>query len=193
MEQSVEKYYTFADCLLWGEDIRAEIIYGDLYMMSPPLRIHQYISGELFKQIAVFLDDKPCQVYHAPFGVRLFEKNGDTPDDIDTIVEPDITVVCDSKKLDKYGCKGAPDMVIEILSPSTARHDRWTKLKLYQRAKIREYWIVDPQNSTVEVYLPDKDGRLIVSAVYTPKDIAKVTVLSDCEIDLTKVFPKETD
>lgn len=193
MEHPIEKYYTYEDILSWGEDVRAEIIYGDLYMMAPPLRIHQEVSGELFGQIRDFLKDKPCKVYSAPFGVRPFEKDGDTPDDVDTVVEPDITVVCDHSKLDKYGCKGAPDMVIEILSPSNAKHDRFVKLNLYQRAKVREYWIVDPQNNTVEVCLLDNDGRMSVTAVYSREDTAKATVLPGCEIDLSKVFPEEED
>lgn len=193
MEQPIEKYYTYADIFSWGEDVRAQIICGDLYMMAPPLRIHQEVSGELFGQIRDFLKDKPCKVYSAPFGVRPFEKDGDTPDDVDTVVEPDITVVCDHSKLDKYGCKGAPDFIIEILSPSTARLDNFVKLNLYQRAKVREYWVVDPLNATVNVYLPDETERLVVSEVYTRKDVAKVTVLPGCEIDLSKVFPKEED
>ena len=190
MEQLVEKYYTYADILSWDEDVRAEIIDGELYMMAPPSRIHQEISGALFAQIYNFLSDKPCKVYHAPFGVRPLEQDGDTPNKVDTLVEPDIAVVCDQSKLDDRGCKGAPDLIIEILSPSTARHDRFVKLNLYNRAKVREYWIVDPFNYTVEVLLPDESGRLMVSAVYSREHKAIVNVLPGCEIDLTAVFPE---
>ena len=193
MEQPIEKYYTFADILSWSEDIRAEIIDGELYMMSPPLRIHQYVQTQLFLQIGKFLEDKTCAVYVAPFSVRPLEKDGDRPKDVDTLVEPDITVVCDHSKLDKYGCKGAPDLVVEILSPSTARRDRFVKLNLYNRAKVREYWIVDPFNYTLEVLLPDENGRLAVSAVYTREDTAPITVLPGCMIDLTKVLPENED
>lgn len=160
-------------------------------MMAPPMRIHQDVSNALETQIQDFLKDKPCKMYHAPFGVRLFEQDGDSPEEVDTVVEPDILVVCDLSKLDKYGCKGAPDFIIEILSPSTARHDRFVKLNLYQRAKVREYWIVDPLNNTVDVCLPDENGRLVVSAIYTRNDIAKVNILPGCTIDLSKVFPEE--
>ena len=193
MEQPVEKYYTYADILLWDEDVRAEIINGELYMMSPPLRIHQYAQLQLLLQIGKFLEDKTCEVYAAPFGVRLFEQEDDTPDKVDTLVEPDIVVVCDQNKLDKYGCKGAPDLVIEILSPSNERHDRLVKFNLYQRAKVREYWIVDPSHGTVEVLLPDENGKLTISEVYSRKDTAPVTVLPGCMIDLTKVFPESED
>lgn len=192
MEIPAEReYYTFADCLAWDESERIEIIDGYAYMMAPPMRIHQEILGELYVQIRDFLKDKPCKVYPAPFGVRLFEQDGDTPEDVDTLVEPDITVVCDSKKLDDYGCKGAPDFIIEILSPSTARHDRFVKLNLYQRAKVHEYWIVSPQDKTVEVYLLDKNGYLIPTEFYASKDTAKITVLNECEIDLEKVFSED--
>ncbi len=189
MELPIEKYYTYADVLEWDESIRAEIINGTLYMMAPPLRIHQEISNALEEQIRDFLKDKPCKMYHAPFGVRLFEEDDDDPKDVDTLVEPDITVVCDQSKLDDYGCKGAPDFIIEILSPSTARHDRFVKLNLYQRAKVREYWIVDPHNQTVEVCLLNADGKFTVTEIYTPKDTPKVTVLPGCEINLSAVFP----
>ena len=180
-------HYTFADCLTWGENERIEIINGEAVMMAPPTRIHQKISGELFRQLANFLEGKKCEVYAAPFAVRLFEKDGDTPEDVDTMVEPDISVVCDHDKLDKHGCKGAPDLVVEILSPSTQRHDRLVKLDLYQRAGVREYWIVDPDSSTVQVFLL-KDGYLRPHEVYSAKDIAKVNVLDGCFLELSKVF-----
>ena len=147
-----EMRYTFADYLAWDEDDHIELIYGYPYMMSPPLRIHQKVSGALFRQLANYLDGKKCEVYSAPFGVRLFEEEGDRPEDVNTVVEPDLVVVCDPGKLDDYGCKGAPDLVIEILSPSTRRHDRIVKLDLYQRAGVREYWIVDPAKELIMAY-----------------------------------------
>lgn len=190
MEQPAEKeYYTFADSLTWSESDRIEIIYGEAYMMSTPMRIHQEVSRQIFLQIAGYLEDKTCEVFYAPFGVRLFEKDGDTPDDVDTVVEPDITVVCDQSKLDDYGCKGAPDLIIEILSPSTRRHDRITKFNLYQCAGVREYWLADPQTRTVEVYVLDENRYLKPKEVYSDKDIIKVMVLGECTVDLSKVFP----
>ena len=125
-------------------------------MMAPPTRIHQEILMELSRQLANFLEGKKCKVYPAPFAVRLFEKSGDTPEDVDTMVEPDISVVCDHGKLDSHGCKGAPDLVVEVLSPSTQRHDRLVKLDLYQRAGVREYWIISPEERTAQVFLLQK-------------------------------------
>ena len=105
------------------------------------------------------------------------------------MVEPDISIVCDRGKLDKHGCKGAPDMVVEILSPSTQRHDRLVKLGLYQRAGVQEYWIVDPDSSTVQVFL-QRDGSLQLHEVYDQGGVAKVNVLDGCFIELSKVFPE---
>ena len=157
--------------------------------MAPPTRIHQEILMELSRQLANFLEGKKCKVYPAPFAVRLFEKDGDSPENVDTMVEPDISVVCDHDKLDKYGCKGAPDLVVEVLSPSTQRHDRLVKLDLYQRASVREYWIVSPDEKTVQVFLLD-GGLMQPHEVYGKEDIAKVNVLDGCFIELSKVFPE---
>lgn len=180
--------YTFADYLTWDEKERIEIINGEAFMMATPSRIHQKISGELFRQLANYLEGKKCEVYPAPFGVRLFAQGADQPEDIDTVVEPDITVVCDKSKLDQYGCKGAPDLVIEILSPSSLRHDRLVKLNLYQKAKVREYWIVDPENRSVMVFLPDSNGSFRLCEDYGRDSVAKVGVLDGCFIELNKVF-----
>lgn len=156
-------------------------------MMAPPSRVHQEIVTELTRQIANYLEGKKCKVYPAPFAVRLFEKAEDRPEDVDTMVEPDISIVCDADKLDEIGCKGAPDMVIEVLSPSTQRHDRLTKYNLYQRAGVREYWIVDPESKTVQVCVLE-GGSYRVLEVYTAQDVAKVNALEGCFVELSKVF-----
>ena len=181
--------YTFADVLAWDENERAEIIDGEAVMMAPPTTAHQLISGEIFRQLANYLEGKKCRVIPAPFAVRLFEKDGDSPDDVDTMVEPDISVICDRGKLDGKGCKGAPDMVVEILSPTTRRHDRLVKPGLYQRAGVREYWIVDPENRAVQVFTLT-DGLLLPHEDYGREDVAKVNVLDGCFIELSKVFPE---
>ena len=189
MAQPAEKArYTFADALTWNENERIEIINGEALMMAPPSRVHQEISGEIFRQLANYLEGKKCRVYAAPFAVRLFERDVEAPEDVDTMVEPDLSVVCDSDKLDKYGCKGAPDVVIEILSPSTQRHDRLVKLGLYQRAGVREYWIVNPEDQTVQVMLLDGGGILQLHEVYDRTGVAKINSLEGCFIELNKVF-----
>ena len=182
--------YTFADVLAWDEDERAEIIDGEVVMMAlAPARVHQSISMELSAQLHAYLKGKKCEVYAAPFAVRLFEEDGDRPEDVDTVVEPDITVVCDPSKLDERGCKGAPDMVVEILSPSTQRHDRFIKFSLYQRAGVREYWIVDPDSRTAQSFVLE-DGHYAVKEFGTAGEKMKVNVLDDCVIDLSEVFPE---
>lgn len=183
-----KEYYTFSDVLTWTGHDRIEIINGEAVMMAPPTVQHQRISREIFRQLANYLEGKKCEVFSAPFGVRLFEKEGDSPDEVDTMVEPDISVICDKNKLDKYGCKGAPDLVIEILSPSTLRHDRLVKLGLYQQAGVQEYWIVDPKNKTIQVFLQDKSGSFKIQEDYGQNDVAKVNVLEGCFVELCKVF-----
>lgn len=183
-----EKSYTFADLLEWDDDTRYELIEGTPVMLATPLRLHQEIVGELFAQLYTYLRGKPCKVYLSPFAVRPFEQDTDLPSHVDTMVEPDITVVCDANKLDKYGCKGAPDLVIEILSPSSQKHDKLTKLYLYQRAGVAEYWIVDPDKHLVLVHTLD-EGKYPSPEVYTARDLVPVGVLEGCSVDLTAVFP----
>ena len=188
MPSPMEKRYTLADALTWDEQERIELIYGDAVMMSPPpVRIHQKASTELLAQLHAYLKGKKCEVYHAPFAVRPFEQDGDDPEDVDTMVEPDITVVCDPSKLDDIGCKGAPDLVMEILSPSTQRHDKLTKFNLYQRAGVREYWIVDPANKSVQVFVLEA-GHYAAKDFGVAGDHLKVNILEDCTIDLAQVF-----
>jgi Uma2 family endonuclease len=186
--------YTYADYLEWGEDLRAEIIGGQVYMMSTPLTVHQRISGELFFLLKSFLRGKPCEVFAAPFGVRLFPQ-ADLGDD--TVVEPDIVVVCDPSKLDERGCNGPPDLIIEILSPSTAQRDRLIKFNRYLEAGVREYWIVDPDTRSVQVHILDH-GRFTTSAygivaaedkdaVYI-SDKAPAAVLPGLAVDLKTIF-----
>jgi len=177
-----EKRYTYADYCAWDDSERWEIIDGIPYAMSPaPLVTHQTVIGNLYYQFADFLKGKPCKVYLSPFDVRL---NADTDDD--TVVQPDLLVVCDKSKIDKRGCNGAPDLVVEILSPSSARHDKVLKLNTYLRAGVLEYWIVDPDTKTVSAHLL-KDGEYIIRA-YADTDTAPVHVLEGCTISLADVF-----
>ena len=182
-----ENRCTLADVLAWEGQERMELISGSPVMMAPPSRVHQKISIALARQLSNYLDGKRCEVYAAPFAVRLFEENRDRPMDADTMVAPDITVVCDPAKLDDIGCRGAPDLVMESLSPSTQRHDRLTKFNLYQQAGVREYWIVDPVSRSVQVFLLE-DGRYSAKDFGTAWETVRVNVLEDCVIDLTQVF-----
>ncbi|MDR1428871.1 MAG: Uma2 family endonuclease [Spirochaetaceae bacterium] len=173
--------YTYRDYLVWKTDERYEIIDGEAYMMAAPSRMHQEISMALSAMLYTYLEGKPCRVYAAPFSVRLFpaEDNSD-----DTVVEPDITVVCDASRLDDRGCKGAPDFIIEISSPSTARHDHIVKFNKYREAGVREYWIVNPEEKVVSAYRL-KNGEY---TAVNYDDTAPVQVLPGCAIDLKSVF-----
>jgi Uma2 family endonuclease len=181
-------YYTYADVLEWDEDVRAEIIDGEIYMMAPPLTIHQGILMELAGQLRDFLKGKPCKVYPAPFGVRLFPRE-DKSDD--TFVEPDIVVVCDRSKIDKRGCNGAPDLIIEILSPSNSRNDKLLKFHKYLEAGVREYWIVDPEEKMAQTHILDS-GHYITN-IYDEKSAVPVSVLPGCVIELAAVFESDID
>ncbi|MEA1910783.1 MAG: Uma2 family endonuclease [Spirochaetota bacterium] len=182
--------FTYADYLKWPEQERWELIYGEAWDMSPaPTRKHQHISKKLLFQTENYLQDRDCLVYYAPFDVRLPEGEGDRDKEIDTVVQPDLLVVCDKSKLDDAGCKGAPDWIIEILSPSTAVKDLNNKYELYQAKGVREYWIVDPSNYYLTVYLLDISGKYFRSGVYSPDSRVVSTVLPELIIDLSLVFP----
>jgi len=177
-----DERYTYYDYYNWDDDKRWELIEGAPHLMAPaPGASHQRISGNIFKRIGVYLEGKTCQVYYAPFDVRLNAETGD-----DTVLQPDIVVVCDSKKITERGCYGAPDMVVEILSPSSVKHDRLVKFKLYQQAGVREYWIVDPESRTVQIHLLE-NGKFDFK-IYGEEDTVNVHVLDDCRISLNQVF-----
>jgi Uma2 family endonuclease len=179
-----EELYTYADILEMDEHIRAEIIDGELFIAAPPATGHQIISRELLGQLWQFLKGKPCQVFSAPFGVRLFPRE-DLRDD--TFLEPDIVVVCDPAKITKAGCEGAPDLVVEILSPSNTRHEMLLKFKKYLAAGVREYWIVDGDEKTVEIHIFEQ-GRCITS-VAEGSDEVPVAALPGCTITLGEIWP----
>ena len=145
-------YHTYADYCSWPDDVRYELIDGVAYAMGPaPVRRHQGILLELARQVANILEGSPCRPYIAPFDVRLPKKD-EIDDDVDTVVQPDLVVICDRAKLDEKGCRGAPDWVVEVLSPSTAGHDQILKRALYQRVGVREYWLVHPVDRIVIIY-----------------------------------------
>lgn len=161
-------------------DVRAELIHGQFYNMAAPSRIHQEILAFIFKKISYFIDasNGSCRVYPVPFAVKLFQ-------DSTTIVEPDISVICDPNKLTDKGCSGAPDWIIEIVSPSDPGHDFIYKLNLYANAGVREYWIVNPLNNTLFVYhLENNDFKV---SAYTFQDKVKVNIYDDFWIDFKEL------
>jgi Uma2 family endonuclease len=179
-----ENYYTYADYRQWdlADGERFELVEGAVYAMSSPNDTHQAISGELFRQIANFLQGKPCKVRSAPYDVRLFYREDEHDD---TVVQPDISVICDEKKIGPEGCRGAPDLVIEVLSPSNTSEEFVRKLNLYLRAGVREYWIVSPKTKIVQVNLLENNAYR--SVIY--KDGAlPAAVLEGFSVTLNDVF-----
>jgi len=176
-----EEKYTYADYLTWDDDIRYELIDGIPYMMSAPNTAHQRISRRLIIEIGTYLKGKKCEVFAAPYDIRL---NWDTKDD--TVVQPDLVVYCDVDKIDKKGGKGAPDLVIEILSPSSRKMDRAIKRSLYEKSKVREYWIIDPENNEVDVFTLVND--MYKMTVYNEDVDIPVGIFEDFNISLSDVF-----
>jgi len=184
-----ERRYTYADYLTYPEDENWEIIDGVPYMQAAPSPIHQEILMELSKQIAVYLTGKACKIYPAPFCVRLTQAGYEENEkDVKNIVEPDISIICDKSKIDDKGCNGAPDMIIEIISPSSIKKDRFIKFNLYEKTGVKEYWIVEPDQKLVSVFLLEKNGRFSRPEMYTEEDSIKVSIFPDLIIDLSAVF-----
>lgn len=153
MRQRDLHHHTYADYLIWSADSGNEIIDGVAYVREPPSpsRLHQEFVLELGRQVTNSLVSKSVRAYIAPFDVRL-PKDGGADDQIDTVVQPDVLIVCDLRKLDDRGMRGAPDWIAEVLSPSTARYDRTTKLRAYERAGVPEVWLIDPIERTVTIH-----------------------------------------
>jgi len=182
----LNKSYTYADYLTWQFDEMVELIKGKIYRMSPaPSNRHQDISSILHGELYSSLRKKPCQLRHAPFDVRFTRFVNDLQ--ITTVVQPDICVVCDPSKMDERGCLGAPDFIIEILSPNTSHKDTHEKFYLYEESGVNEYWIVDPANFVLDVFVLEK-GKYSFKGKFTKGDKVKLSSLPGLEMDLTDVF-----
>jgi len=177
--------FTYADYKAWelkpGE--RFELINGVAYAMSAPNVSHQRLQMRLSGEFYAFLKGKKCEVFAAPFDVRLFYEEDDSDD---TVVQPDVIVVCDPKKLGEEGCRGAPDLVVEILSPSNMAMEMERKLLLYREAGVQEYWIVDPKDKHISIYTL-KSGEYTLQT-YRIQDIARPSVVPGLEIPLSTIF-----
>ena len=181
MALAQNRIFTIEDIYNLPEGERAELIDGQIYMMAPPSRRHQEMIGSLYRKIADYIDMKrgACKVYLAPFAVFLNNNNVN-------YVEPDISIICDKNKLDDKGCNGAPDWIIEIVSPSSKRMDYYIKLFKYRTAGVREYWIVDPIREMILVYDFENDDY----EQYSFSEIVKVRIYDDFEINFTTISKK---
>ena len=186
----LNKRYTYADYLTWLDDKTRELINGFIKMMSAPRLIHARVSSNISGHLWTILrkNKGKCEVFSAPFDVR-FPKNGETAfDKIDTVVQPDICVVCDLSKLDERGCCGAPDMIVEILSPSTTKKDTFDKFVLYEESGVKEYWIVHPESKAITVFLLQENGKYNDGVTYEWEAKIPVHIFDDYPIDLLDIF-----
>ncbi len=180
------KSYTYADYYSWRFEERVELIKGRVFHLPTPFRIHQATSGYIFIAIYNYLEDKEWELYSAPFDVR-FPTDSKDDKDIITVLQPDICVVCDLSKLDDRGCVGAPDIVIEILSPGNNAKELKNKYEVYEESGVKEYWVVSPQNNTFIVYTLI-DGRYDASRLMVAGDVITSAILPGFSLDLAALF-----
>ena len=179
--------FTYADYCRWPDDERWELIEGEAYAMAAPGLAHQTTVGELFRQIANHLVGKPCRPFVAPFDVRL-PRGNEADDDVTTVVQPDISVICDPAKLDERGCRGAPDWVIEVLSPSTAAKDQIQKLAAYEHAGVAEVWLVHPTDHVVIVYTLNAAGGYGKPAIHETRETLTPGLFPELLIEWGLIF-----
>jgi Uma2 family endonuclease len=184
------QHHTYADYLTWSRTYGDELIDGTAYVREPPAPTwsHQMIVGEVYRQIGNALEDKPFRVCLAPSDIRL-PKSNEEDDEVDTVVQPDIFIVSDLRNVDARGLRGAPDWLAEVLSPSTARHDRITKLPAYERAGVREVWLINPIDRTVSIYRLEA-GHYRSATVLALKGLTQLTAVPDVSIDWDRVLAK---
>lgn len=177
------RHYTFGDYLSWPDTKSGELVNGVAYIREPPAptHSHQEIVVELCRQIATALQGKTRRIYVAPFDVRL-PKSNETDDEVDTVVQPDLLIVSDRQKVDGRGMRGAPDWIAEVLSPSTSSHDRVVKLPVYERAGVREVWLIHPIDRTVAIYRLE-EGRYGRATVLEFKGKTQLTAVPGVIID----------
>lgn len=180
--------YTYDDYLLWPADERWELIHGVAYAMSPaPSPLHQRTVKRLVRQLDDYFEDRPCEAYIAPFDVRLPEKAGQD-DPVHTVVQPDISVICDKTKIDEKGCLGAPDFIIEVLSPGTAAYDQIEKADLYAEYGVREYWTVHPTDRLLTIRTLRSSGGFSPPQLVAARGVVSVTLFPGLQLDLDRIF-----
>ncbi len=179
------KSYTYADYLTWQFQERVELIMGKIFKMFPaPTSRHQYVTMAISSGIYQFLKGKPCKVFPAPFDVTLPDATGVR----DTVLQPDITVVCDPSKITEQGCHGTPDLVVEVISRSSVKKDLHEKYSVYEKAGVKEYWIVNPHDRSLIIFILDDKGFYQPSKPLTQGDKAHCIVLPGFELDLDELF-----
>jgi Uma2 family endonuclease len=182
--------YTYADYLKWKFEERLELFRGKIYKLSAPATKHQEILTNLVVSIANFLKSKKCKIFPALFDVRLPVQNRKRDDEINTVVQPDICVICDETKLDERGCCGAPDLVVEILSPGNSKKEVRLKYELYEEAAVKEYWIIQPAEEIFSVLILNEQGKYDGARLYTSGDIIESRTIPGLTITVQDIFRK---
>ncbi|MBK9338696.1 MAG: Uma2 family endonuclease [Lewinellaceae bacterium] len=180
--------YTYADYLLWQFEERVELLRGKIRRMVAPNRRHQGISGKIQYALTTALLHSSCKMYNAPFDVRLTRFSKTKNKDVTTVVQPDLCVICDPSKLDDRGCNGAPDLIVEILSPGNSRTEMKDKFELYQEAGVLEYWVVSPIENTIQIWKLNEQGIYIGLQPKVEGDIATTPIIPNLQVDVTEVF-----
>ncbi|MFC0772894.1 Uma2 family endonuclease [Terrimonas alba] len=180
--------YTYADYLQWKFEERLELFRGKIFKLSVPNIRHQAISRNLFVPIATYLKDKKCQTFSAPFDVRLPVKNRKKDTEVTTVVQPDICIVCDETKIDTRGCCGAPDLVVEILSPGNSHKEVNLKYELYEEAGVKEYWIIYPEEESLTVFVLNENNRYDGAKLYAGKELIYSKAIPGLIIETKEIF-----
>jgi len=183
--------YTYADYLTWRFEQSVELIKGKIFNMSPaPSRKHQYISTQLQGLLFIHLRNSFCGLYSAPFDVRLLDKKKSSRlnQDIYTVVQPDICVICDKTKLDEQGCIDAPDLIIEILSPGNSKKEMKTKYALYEESGVKEYWIVFPSEHVLQQFILNDLDKYELKSSFAEDEVFNAHIFPELSIDLAEVF-----
>lgn len=187
-EPDASASYTYADYLQWKYEERLELFRGRIFKLSAPNTKHQVIAANLLVIARNFLAKQKCKVFIAPFDIRLPVKNRKKDNEVNTVVQPDICIVCDDSKIDTRGCCGAPDLVVEILSPGNSHKEVKLKFELYEEAGVKEYWIVYPEEESVAVFLLDENGRYNGAALYAGKDKIHSEAIPGLIVDTKEIF-----
>jgi len=183
--------YSYADYLTWRLKEAVELIKGKIMLMSPAPNVnHQRIERNLIIDIGTHLKNQRCQVFPAPFDVRLYDRKKSIlkNQDIYTVVQPDLCVVCNPELLDQQGCNGAPDWIIEILSKGNSKREMQIKYQLYQESGVQEYWLVYPEQEAIHQFVLDDSGRYQLTNMYAEDDKAVPSLFPDLAIDLAELF-----
>ncbi len=187
----LNKTYSYADYLTWQFEQYVELIKGKIWKMSPaPRTSHQRISWNFTGLFFNYLQKKACKAFAAPFDVRLYDKKRyeKANKHIFTVVQPDLCVICDNSKIDDFGCLGAPDLIVEILSPGNSKKEMRVKYELYEESGVREYWVADPERQTVQVFTLNENDKFETKKIFVSDDVMHSFIFEDLQIDLNQVF-----